>query len=71
MINLKKLINLKESSTKTGLMLLGSAAVGLITGNSELVTVTLGESGAQLGGIVPMVAATVIGLWDTTRKEKG
>ncbi|MGF1717876.1 hypothetical protein L4D08_23735 [Photobacterium chitinilyticum] len=71
MINLKKLINLKESSTKTGLMLLGSAAVGLITGNSELVTVTLGESGAQLGGIVPMVAATVIGLWDTARKEKG
>ncbi len=71
MINLKKLINLKESSTKTGLMLLGSAAVGLFTGNSELVTVTLGESGAQLGGIVPMVAATAIGLWDTARKEKG
>ncbi|MGR5149675.1 hypothetical protein ACQKP8_24395 [Photobacterium alginatilyticum] len=64
MINLKKLFNLKESSTKTGLMLLGSAAVGLLTGNSELVTVTLGESGA-----IPIAAA--IGLWDVARKEKG
>ncbi|MGR5148543.1 hypothetical protein ACQKP8_18580 [Photobacterium alginatilyticum] len=71
MINFKKLLNLKESSTKTGLMLLGSAAVGLLTGNSELVTVTLGESGAQLGGAIPVAAAATIGLWDVVRKEKG
>ncbi|MGR5142061.1 hypothetical protein ACQKPX_10330 [Photobacterium sp. DNB23_23_1] len=71
MIDLKRVINLEETSTKTGLMLLGSAAVGLLTGNSELVTVTIGESGAQLGGTIPVIAAMLIGLFDTVRKEKG
>ncbi|MGF1736706.1 hypothetical protein [Photobacterium satsumensis] len=65
------MIDLKQSSTKTGLMLLGSAAVGLITGNSDLVTVTIGESGAQLGGTIPAIAAMFIGLFDTVRREKG
>ncbi|MGF1734359.1 hypothetical protein [Photobacterium satsumensis] len=65
------MIDLKQSSTKTGLMLLGSAAVGLLTGNSELVTVTVGESGAQLGGTIPVIAAMFIGLFDTVRREKG
>ena len=63
------MIDLKQSSTKTGLMLLGSAAVGLLTGNSDLVTVTIGESGAQLGGTIPVVAAMLIGLFDTVRRE--
>ncbi|KHT64485.1 hypothetical protein RJ45_06140 [Photobacterium gaetbulicola] len=65
------MIDFKQSSTKTGLILLGSAAAGLLTGNSELVTVTIGESGAQLGGTIPMVAAMLIGLFDTVRREKG
>ncbi|MDV5167517.1 hypothetical protein [Photobacterium rosenbergii] len=65
------MIDLKQSSTKTGLMLLGSATVGLLTGNSDLVTVTIGESGAQLGGTIPAIAAMMIGLFDTVRKEKG
>ena len=65
------MIDFKQSSTKTGLMLLGSAAVGLLTGNSDLITVTVGESGAQLGGTIPVIAAMFIGLFDTVRKEKG
>ena len=65
------MIDFKQSSTKTGLMLLGSAAVGLLTGNSDLVTVTIGKSGAQLGGTIPAIAAMFIGLFDTVRKEKG
>ncbi|MGF1702529.1 hypothetical protein L4D09_19730 [Photobacterium makurazakiensis] len=63
------MIDLKQTSTKTGLMLLGSVAVGLFTGNSDLVTVTVGESGAQLGGTIPMLAAAFIGLFDTVRRE--
>ncbi|MGF1681455.1 hypothetical protein [Photobacterium minamisatsumaniensis] len=63
------MIDLKQTSTKTGLMLLGSVAVGLITGNSDLATVTVGESGAQLGGTIPMLSAAFIGLFDTVRKE--
>ncbi|MCW8330870.1 hypothetical protein MD588_18925 [Photobacterium sp. SDRW27] len=65
------MINFKEPSTKTGLILLGSVAAGLITGNAELVTVNMGESGAQLGGTIPMVVGAVVGLWDMIRKEKG
>ncbi|MGF1723631.1 hypothetical protein [Photobacterium nomapromontoriensis] len=64
------MINLKQSSTKTGLILLGSVAAGLLTGNSELVTLTLGETGAQISGLIPMIAAATIGLFDTVRKEK-
>ncbi|KLV05352.1 hypothetical protein ABT56_11550 [Photobacterium aquae] len=64
------MINFKESSTKTGLILLGSVIAGVFTGNSELVTVTVGESGAQIGGAIPAVAAAIIGVFDTLRKEK-
>lgn len=65
------MINLKETSTKTGLLLLGSVAAGLITGNSELVQVTIGDNGAQIGGLIPTIAAALIGLFDTVRKEQG
>ncbi|MGF1887438.1 hypothetical protein L4D13_15025 [Photobacterium profundum] len=63
-------INLSQKSTKTGLILLASAVAGLVTGNQELVDMTVTESGAQVGGIIPVVAAMLIGLWDTFRKEK-
>ncbi|MGF1760026.1 hypothetical protein L4D76_19230 [Photobacterium sagamiensis] len=52
------------------MILLGSAATGLLAGNTELVNVVIGETGAQVGGAIPAVAAMLIGLWDTFRKEK-
>ncbi|MGF1758760.1 hypothetical protein L4D76_12615 [Photobacterium sagamiensis] len=64
------MIDFKQKSTQTGLILLGSAAAGLLVGNTELANVAIGETGAQVGGIIPAVAAMLIGLWDTFRKEK-
>ena len=65
------MIKLNQSSTKTGLILLGSVITGMVTGNSELVQVTMGETGAQVGGLLPTIAALAIGIFDTVRQEKG
>ncbi|GAL02961.1 hypothetical protein ACFFLZ_06445 [Photobacterium aphoticum] len=65
------MIKLNQSSTKTGLILLGSVIAGMVTGNSELVQVSIGETGAQVGGLLPTLAATAIGIFDTVRQEKG
>ncbi|WP_087019047.1 hypothetical protein [Thaumasiovibrio subtropicus] len=62
--------HLKQSSTRTGLLLLAGAIGGLLTGNSELVTVTIGENGAQVGGAIPAVIGLGVGIWDTLRNEK-
>lgn len=62
-------IDLSQKSTKTGLILLVSAIAGLVTGNHELVDMTVTESGAQVGGTIPVIAAMLIGLWDTFRHE--
>ncbi|MGF1874904.1 hypothetical protein L4D77_06155 [Photobacterium frigidiphilum] len=62
--------DLSQKSTKTGLILLGSAVVGVATGNAELATVALSESGAQVGGMIPAIAGMFIGLWDMFREEK-
>ncbi|MFC1503448.1 hypothetical protein ACFL53_03740 [Pseudomonadota bacterium] len=64
------MIDFKQKSTQTGLLLLGSAATGLLTSNTELVNVAMGETGAQVGGAIPAIATMLIGLWDTFRKEK-
>ncbi|WP_041395105.1 hypothetical protein [Photobacterium profundum] len=63
-------IDLSQKSTKTGLILLASAVAGLVTGNQDLVDMTVTESGAQVGGTIPIVVTMLIGLWDTFRKEK-
>ncbi|OAN11578.1 hypothetical protein A3K86_21905 [Photobacterium jeanii] len=64
------MINFKESSTKSGLLLLGAGVAGLVTGNTELASIAISEGSTQMGGVVPMVASLAIGLWDTFRKEK-
>ncbi len=63
-------LDLSQSSTKSGLLLLAAAIGGLLTGNSELVTVSIGEGGAQLGGAIPAVVGLGVGIWDTLRNEK-
>ncbi|EAS44802.1 hypothetical protein C9J48_23995 [Photobacterium profundum] len=64
------MIDFKQRSTQTGLVLIASVAAGILTGNTELADVTIGESGVQMSGVIPAVAAMLIGLWDTFRKEK-
>lgn len=65
-MNIKKYLD--QPSTKKGLVVLGSA-VAVAIGNPELFTVTVTESGAQLGGLIGTVVAGVMGLLEVLRDE--
>ncbi|MGF1859883.1 hypothetical protein [Photobacterium profundum] len=62
--------DLSQKSTQTGLILLGAGAIGVATGNTDLATVTVSDTGAQVGGMIPAIVGMLIGLWDTFREEK-
>ena len=63
-------MKLNESSTKTGLVLLGTAATALVTGQTQLIDIDVTSSGMELGGLIPTIIMSVVGLWDIVRKEK-
>ena len=62
-------MNLRESSTKTGLTLLAVAATGL-AGQAGLID-DVGAVEQAIEGWLPLIAAGAIGLWDTFRGETG
>lgn len=63
-------MKLNESSTKTGLVLLGTAATALVTGQAQLIDIDLTNSGVELGGLIPTIIMGVVGFWDMVRTEK-
>lgn len=63
-------MKLNESSTKTGLVLLGTAATALVTGQTQLIDIDVTNSGMELGGLIPTIIMSLVGLWDIARAEK-
>ncbi|MCG7496446.1 hypothetical protein MHO82_06205 [Vibrio sp. Of7-15] len=63
-------MKLNESSTKTGLVLLGTAATALVTGQTQLIDIDLTNSGIELGGVIPTIIMSLVGFWDVVRKER-
>jgi hypothetical protein len=61
-------IDLKQASAKKGLALIG-AGVALATGHPELLTVAISPEGLQVGGIIGVIAPTLIGVWEVVRNE--
>ncbi|MGR5077931.1 hypothetical protein [Photobacterium sanguinicancri] len=64
------MIDFKQKSTRSGLLLLGAGVAGLVTGNTELANIAISEGSTQIGGVVPLVASFAVGLWDMFRNEK-
>ncbi|MCG7500035.1 hypothetical protein MHO82_24535 [Vibrio sp. Of7-15] len=63
-------MKLNESSTKTGLVLLGTAATALVTGQTQLIDIDMTNSGLELGGLIPSIIMGLVGFWDIARTEK-
>ena len=63
-------MKLNESSTKTGLVLLGTAATALVTGQTQLIDIDVTNSGMELGGLIPSIIMSLVGFWDVARTEK-
>ncbi|WP_234494607.1 hypothetical protein [Vibrio maritimus] len=59
-------IDLKQTSTKKGLALIG-AGVALATGHPELLTASVTPEGLQVGGLIGVAAPFVIGIWECLR----
>ena len=59
-----------ESSTKTGLVLMGTAVTALVTGQTQIIDINLSNSGVELGGVIATIIMSLVGFWDVVRKEK-
>lgn len=63
-------MKMNESSTKTGLVLLGTTATAVLTGETPLIDINLSNAGIDLSGLIPTVIMGVVGFWDMVRTEK-
>lgn len=52
----------KQKSTLAGLGLIGGAVAMATTGNADLITVDVTDTGYQIGGVAPLVYSVVTGL---------
>lgn len=61
-------IDLKQSSTKKGLALIG-VGIALAAGHPELLTASVTPEGVKMGGLIGVAAPIFLGLWESLRDE--
>ncbi|WCP84210.1 hypothetical protein PQE20_27415 (plasmid) [Vibrio harveyi] len=52
----------KQKSTLAGLGLIGGAVAMAATGNADLITIDVTDTGYQVGGLAPLIYSVVTGL---------